>query len=133
MRSHTRAKGRKGGSDGASQRWAGASSEDARRQLLELLGDLGGGAVEVGRDGALLVGRQPVEEGAEIAVDDALDREVRGAEEELVAAAERRRLLSQVHLERLQQLEVLLGGEGEQRRVVDVVGALLWQPQQEDV
>ena len=49
----------------------------------------------------------------EVAVDDALDGEEGRAEEELVAAAEGWRLLSQVHLERLQQLEVLLGGEGE--------------------
>jgi len=59
----------------------GAALQDARRELLELLCNLGGRSVELVGDAALLVGRETEVLRDEVAVDDALDGEVRRAEE----------------------------------------------------
>mmetsp|Transcript_23153 Transcript_23153/g.78133 ORF Transcript_23153/g.78133 Transcript_23153/m.78133 type:complete len:545 (+) Transcript_23153:231-1865(+) len=107
-----------------------APLQDARGELLELFGDLGGRSVEVVGYRLLLGGGQRVEERQVVAVDARLDGEVGGAEEELLAAAERRRLLPHVHLEGGEQLDVLARGEREQcadaaeeGRVEDHLGA----------
>ena len=85
-----------------------AASDDARGHLLELLRDVLRRAVKLLRDRALLLRGEPVVDRTKIAVDHALAREVGRAEDELILAREGRRLLPQVHLERLAQLEVVL-------------------------
>ena len=84
----------------------------SRSDVLEFLGYLARSPLEVTGDTLLLSRLDTVELLAEVAVDDVLHGIVVRAEAEVVATAQRRMLGAHVHLQMLEEVVVLVAGEG---------------------
>mmetsp|Transcript_13607 Transcript_13607/g.31854 ORF Transcript_13607/g.31854 Transcript_13607/m.31854 type:complete len:212 (+) Transcript_13607:75-710(+) len=93
----------------------GGELEDTVAEILQLLEHLARRPVELGRDRALRRHRQRRELLAQVAVRHILDGEEGRAEEHMVPAAEWRRLLTQVHLEMLEEVNVVSRAHREER------------------
>mmetsp|Transcript_22037 Transcript_22037/g.74111 ORF Transcript_22037/g.74111 Transcript_22037/m.74111 type:complete len:288 (+) Transcript_22037:62-925(+) len=94
---------------------ARSKSEYPVANVLELFGHLLGRAIQVLGDGCLRLGGQGAVLLAQVAVGRVLDRVEGGAVEHVVPAAQRGRLLAKVHLQVLEEVYVVLGGDGQQR------------------